>query len=119
MEKDFTQIAGFIGEEKDRFSMTFGGAPRRLTLVGKLEGDGSLPAPDADLSVAIRKGTSKEDAIALLTYAIAEVHGLPETELDGLKLMHDISAALNKGLEMTAGRFAPPEGYNVVPLAPR
>lgn len=99
MDGDFTQIAGFIGKDKDRFSMTFGGEPRHLTLVGKLEGDGSLPAPDADLSVAIRKGAPKEDVIELLAYAIAEVHGLPSSSEEGLALANHVMASLNKGLE--------------------
>lgn len=95
MEKDFTQIAGFVGVEKDRFSMTFGGEPRHLTIVGKLEGDGSLPTPDADLSVAIRKGVSKADAIALLVQVIAEVHGNASSG-EVLALVADITDALVK-----------------------
>lgn len=119
MENDFTQIAGFIGKDKDRFSMTFGGEPRHLTIVGKLEGDGSLPAPDADVSVAIRKGTSKEDAIALLIYAISEVHGLPKTSDEALGLANHVLASLNEGLTRLAGPHASRDGNNVVPLRPQ
>lgn len=114
----FTQIAGFIGEEKDRLSMTFGGEPRRLSIVGGLEGDGSLPAPDADISVAIRKGTSRDDAIALLSYAIAEVHGLPQSSTEGLDLVYTVTASLTAALSHMQERKNPARDDNVVLLHP-
>ena len=64
--EDFSHYAGFVGEAKDRFAMTFGTEPRRLSIVGRVMGDGGLVAPDADISVAIKLGTDRQDALALL-----------------------------------------------------
>lgn len=63
---EFSHYAGFVGEDKDRFAITFGTEPRRLSIVGRVMGDGGLIAPDADISVAIKLGTDRQDALALL-----------------------------------------------------
>lgn len=116
---EFSHYAGFIGEAKDRYAMTFGAEPRRLSIVGKLKGDGGLPAVDVDLSVAIREGTSSEDAIELLTQVIAEVHGLPKSSAEALELSHHVMASLTKALAAIHDREAPATNDNVVPLHPQ
>jgi hypothetical protein len=114
MEESFSQYAGFIGVDKDRHAMTFGTTPRRLSIVGGLVGDGSIPAPDADISVAIREGTSKEDAIELLGQVIAELHGTPT---EGLDLMYLVTTAITRGLQAIEQRSQSAD--NVVPLRPQ
>jgi hypothetical protein len=83
-----TQWAGFIGKEKDRYAMTYGGEPQRLSIVGTPEcAPDPFPAPDADVAVSIREGVSKDDALKILIKVMVALHG--DAEFRDTVALHD------------------------------